>query len=229
MDVMLYATYSEGFRPGGFNQGVGLIPPTSPLYGKFSVPRFYDSDTLKNYEIGWKTQWFDHRLAVRRSGVRRGMVDVQLQIYDALLYGNSGFTVNGPHYRVRGIEGTSCSASRTSSRSNSSFACNHSEQVNEPSLVVTAPSISLFPTRGVGSPLANSPPFQGNIRLRYEVPMLDYVWHAQAGAQHTDQSYADVITIGTVAPPDYLLAPYTTYDAAVGIAKDAWIGRVLRR
>ena len=87
---------------------------------------------------------------------------------------------------------------------------------------VNGTSISLFPTRGVGSPLANSPPFQGNMRLRYEVPVLDYVWHAQAGAQHTDQSYADVITMGTIAPPDYELAPYTTYDAALGIAKDAW-------
>ncbi len=31
--------------------------------------------------------------------------NVQLQLYDAELYGNSGFTVNGPNYRVRGIEG----------------------------------------------------------------------------------------------------------------------------
>ena len=221
--LMLYATYSEGFRPGGFNQGVGLIPPTSPLYGKFSVPRFYDSDTLKNYEIGWKTQWFDHRLQFDGAVYDEEWSDVQLQIYDALLYGNSGFTVNGPHYRVRGVEGNIVFRVTDQLTLNSSFAFNHSEQVNEPSLVVNGTSISLFPTRGVGSPLADSPPFQGNIRLRYEAPVLDYVWHAQAGVQHTDESYADVITIGTVAPPDYLLAPYTTYDAAVGIAKDAWM------
>jgi iron complex outermembrane recepter protein len=42
------------------------------------------------------------------------------------------------------------------------------------------------------------------------------------GVQHTDESYADVITLGTIAPPNYLLAPYTTYDAALGVAKDAW-------
>jgi iron complex outermembrane recepter protein len=221
-DVMVYATYSEGFRPGGFNQGVGLIPPTSPLFGKFSVPRFYNSDTLKNYEIGWKTQLFDHRLQFNGAIYDEEWSNVQLQIYDAVLYGNSGFTVNGPNYRVRGIEGDVVFRVTEQLTLNSSFAWNRSQQVNEPSLTVNGTDISLFPTRGIGSPLANSPPFQGNVRLRYEVPMFDYLWHVQAGAQHTDHSYADVITIGTIAPPDYELAPYTTYDAAAGIAKDAW-------
>jgi outer membrane receptor protein involved in Fe transport len=221
-DVMLYATYSEGFRPGGFNQGVGLIPPTSPLYGKFSVPRFYNSDTLKNYEIGWKTQLFDHRLQFNGAIYDEEWSNVQLQLYDAVLYGNSGFTVNGPNYRVRGIEGDVVFRVTDQLTLNSSFAWNRSQQVNEPSLTVNGTDISLFPTRGIGSPLANAPPFQGNLRLRYEVPMYDYVWHVQAGAQHTDHSYADVITLGTIAPPDYELAPYTTYDAAAGIAKDAW-------
>ena len=221
-DVMLYATYSEGFRPGGFNQGVGQIPPTSPLYGKFSVPRFYDSDTLKNYEIGWKTQLFDHRLQFNGAIYDEEWSNVQLQLYDAVLYGNAGFTVNGPNYRVRGIEGDVVFRVTDQLTLNSSFAWNRSQQVNEPSLTVNGTDISLFPTRGIGSPLANAPPFQGNLRLRYEVPMYDYVWHVQAGAQHTDHSFADVITLGTIAPPDYELAPYTTYDAAAGIAKDAW-------
>ena len=49
-DMMVYATYSKGFRPGGVNRTsqAGIGP--------------YQADYLKNYEIGWKTQWFDHRL-----------------------------------------------------------------------------------------------------------------------------------------------------------------------
>jgi outer membrane receptor protein involved in Fe transport len=47
---MIYATFSKGFRPGGVNRnGGGTIPP-------------YQPDFLKNYEIGWKTTWFDNRL-----------------------------------------------------------------------------------------------------------------------------------------------------------------------
>ena len=42
-DRMVYATYSEGFRPGGVNRR-GTFPP-------------YEADYLTNYEAGWKTMW----------------------------------------------------------------------------------------------------------------------------------------------------------------------------
>ena len=49
-DRMVYATYSTGFRPGGVNRnGGGKLPP-------------YGADTLDNYEVGWKTRWFDRSL-----------------------------------------------------------------------------------------------------------------------------------------------------------------------
>jgi len=32
------------------------------VYGVFKVNVAYDPDTLTNNEIGWKTQWLDHRL-----------------------------------------------------------------------------------------------------------------------------------------------------------------------
>ncbi|HWJ34188.1 MAG TPA: TonB-dependent receptor [Steroidobacteraceae bacterium] len=53
-DRMVYATYSTGFRPGGVNRVYdadikALYPP-------------YAADYLKNYEIGWKTLWFDRQL-----------------------------------------------------------------------------------------------------------------------------------------------------------------------
>ncbi len=47
-DHMLYATFSRGYRPGGPNRVYGTQP--------------YLSDYLTNYEIGWKTSWFDHHL-----------------------------------------------------------------------------------------------------------------------------------------------------------------------
>ena len=49
-DVLSYATYSKGFRTGGFN-------PTTPL-----AIRLYDNETSKNYELGVKTSWLDNRL-----------------------------------------------------------------------------------------------------------------------------------------------------------------------
>ncbi|GAA4024058.1 TonB-dependent receptor [Sphingomonas swuensis] len=42
-DVMVYATWSRGFRPGGINR-----QPVAPAY---------DPDYLTNYELGWKTSF----------------------------------------------------------------------------------------------------------------------------------------------------------------------------
>lgn len=49
-DTLMYFTYSKGFRPGGVNRVGGPDHPT------------YAPDYLENYELGWKTQWLDHRL-----------------------------------------------------------------------------------------------------------------------------------------------------------------------
>jgi iron complex outermembrane receptor protein len=53
-DRMVYATYSTGFRPGGVNRVFDAA------IGKIFPP--YAADYLKNYEVGWKTQWLDHHL-----------------------------------------------------------------------------------------------------------------------------------------------------------------------
>lgn len=67
---MVYATYSTGFRPGGNNRRVEVVS--------------YDSDTLSNYEIGWKTGWLDGRLRFNGSlfyqqweGIQIGVQGVQ--------------------------------------------------------------------------------------------------------------------------------------------------------
>jgi len=51
---LMYFTYSTGFRPGGVNRVF------SPQIDSIFPP--YKTDTLVNWEIGWKTQWLDHRL-----------------------------------------------------------------------------------------------------------------------------------------------------------------------
>jgi iron complex outermembrane receptor protein len=50
-DALTYATYSTGFRSGGFNApGVSILS--------------FAPETLTNYEAGFKTSWFDQHLLV---------------------------------------------------------------------------------------------------------------------------------------------------------------------
>jgi iron complex outermembrane recepter protein len=222
--ALVYATYSEGFRPGGFNTGTGVITANSPLNGIFTVPKSYSPDTLENKEIGWKTTWFDHRVQFNGAIYQEDWYNVQVSITDPLLYGNLNFTTNGPHYRVRGAEGDVVVLATERLTVNSSFAWNSSSQQNAPSLIGNnGVAVSLVPTAGIGSTLAQSPAFQGNIRARYEVPVNDYVGYAQIGGQHTDHSYASILTAGAFESQRQNQDPYTTYDGSLGVKKNPWM------
>lgn len=54
-DAMVYATYSRGYRSGNFDAGLHyLFDDASIAYAK--------PETIDDYEIGLKTDWFNHRL-----------------------------------------------------------------------------------------------------------------------------------------------------------------------
>ena len=53
-NAMIYASYSEGFRSGGFN-GRNTAPANAGPY---------DPEKVKSIEIGAKTDWLDNRLQV---------------------------------------------------------------------------------------------------------------------------------------------------------------------
>jgi len=90
--VMGYATYSEGFRAGGANQAVN--EPT--------VPVGYGSDTVNNYEVGFKSQWFNRVLTVNADYYRMDWENIQVQ--GSTPNGLYRFTTNAGQARVNGVE-----------------------------------------------------------------------------------------------------------------------------
>ncbi|TYC86995.1 TonB-dependent receptor [Novosphingobium sp. BW1] len=95
-DKMVYATYSTGFRPGGYNRalrvnGVGLV-----------TVQPYDSETLSNYEIGFKTTW---------GNIFRFNMAAYYETWDNIQYSvvvsgtqGAGMTGNAGKAEVKGIE-----------------------------------------------------------------------------------------------------------------------------
>ncbi len=101
-DVMVYYTYSQGFRPGGFNRTVarqGEAQRTATGDPQYASPLSYAPDSLTNNEIGFKTEFFDHRLQVNGSVYHMNWNDVQFALFDPTVLGNTTFVVNGPNYR----------------------------------------------------------------------------------------------------------------------------------
>ena len=88
-DQMIYFTYSTGFRPGGVNRnGGGAVPP-------------YSADTLDNYEVGWKTRWFDRSLTWNGA-----VYDEEWNKFQFSFLGLNSLTIvdNAPQARILGIE-----------------------------------------------------------------------------------------------------------------------------
>jgi outer membrane receptor protein involved in Fe transport len=227
-DALLYYTWSQGFRPGGFNRAQSIIKPGSPIYGLFVPPLAYGPDTLTNNEIGWKTEWLDHRLQFNGALYQEVWKGTQIAIFDPGVTGNLIFTTNGPDYRVRGLETSFLARVTPHLTVTASAAWNTSEVVKTLPLVnpTTGQPINIVnPFGALGSPLAQSPPFQGNIRVRYEVPIGAYLAFCQVGAARQGGSYAstDKLTKTLQGQSVAFYDPgFTTYDASLGVSKDTW-------
>ena len=121
-------------------------------------------------------------------------------------------------------------------------AWNHSELVKQTSFLWqdgTPIDFSALQTSGgrklsnpggaLGSPLAGAPPFQGNLRARYEFTFNGYDAFAQIDAVHQSHSHATTDQLSLDLQRNsiaYDLPAFTTYDGAFGIGKDAWLLQV---
>jgi len=93
-DRLVYATYSTGFRPGGNNRDAFALNQLQ------SIPP-YRADTLTNYELGWKTQFFDRALRINGALFWGQWSDIQFSLPGLL---GIVYTVNAGEARSRGIE-----------------------------------------------------------------------------------------------------------------------------
>jgi len=226
-DVLLYYTWSQGFRPGGFNRGQKFTQDNAAGAYQYATPTNYAPDTLVNNELGWKTEFFAHHLELNGAVYQEDWKNTIVEFFDPQQgFGNLTFVTNGPNYRVRGLELQSIARITSGLSVQGSASYNKSSETNSPYLIVNNPALPTFgkPLTSVpnvfgitGSPLGESPLFQGNIRVRYEFPLGEYKAFTQGGAQYYGGSYS------TVGPVDnYYMGGYTSFDASAGLAKDAW-------
>ena len=232
-DVLLYYTWSQGFRPGGFNRGSKFTQPDAEKNYQYQTPTNYSPDTLINNELGFKTEFLNHRVQLNGAIYQEDWKNTIVEFFDPQQgFGNLTFVTNGPNYRVRGGELQAVTRITEGLTVQGSASYNKSTQVNSPALLDNIPGSPNFgkpivngatgaPIPNVfglaGSPLGESPLFQGNVRVRYEFPVGEFKAFAQGGAQYYGGSWS---TVGTV--DNYYMGGWTSFDASAGVAKDAW-------
>jgi iron complex outermembrane recepter protein len=201
-DALIYATYSTGFRPGGVNRVGGANNPT------------YAADYLKNYEIGWKTTWFNHRLrwngalfeekwdnfqfgflvppsitAIANAGnaTIKGLEnELQWAATDHLML-STGFTFLNPYLTTNycGTLGvTSCPTQQTY------YAVDFPGAVKQPG----GEFMWIGPQAPSGTNLPVAPKFKGNIVMRYTAePIHDWSPFGQAAFVYQTQTAPNLI------------------------------------
>jgi iron complex outermembrane receptor protein len=90
-DLMLYASYSRGFKQGGFNG--------RPLAGPQEVTA-YEPETLDTWEAGVKAQWFDRRLTTNLAVFHSKYEDIQLTVNQT----PQNFVANAAKGEINGFE-----------------------------------------------------------------------------------------------------------------------------
>lgn len=203
---MLYATYSTGYRPGGNNRRPGINP--------------YKPDTLDNFEVGWKTSWFDRTLRINGAVYYEEWKDLQYALSPP---GSAGVTnvYNAGDARVYGAE-------LDISWNYGPFTLSGSGAYNDAALKTTFCSIDLdtgnpFPSCSAadgnisapkGTRLPIQPRFKGTVTGRYEFDIGSTKSFVQATVLHQSN------TTSYLGPFEAALLrdtpPFTTVDFSVG-------------
>ncbi len=200
--AMLYATLSEGYRPGGVQR--------DPFAGEFL------SDFLTNYELGWKARFADDRLQINGAVFLDKWDDIQIAFQ-----GDNGITQvdNGPRAEVKGIEVQLDWLPSDSLRLGAAFSYYDSE-LKDDYCDFDPPGVCANVNAPAGTALPLTPDFKGNVIARYSFPLASFESYVQ-GALAYQTSRASTLAI---AENDVLgdIPSSTFLDLAFGLENDKY-------
>ena len=204
---MVYFTYSTGFRPGGNNR------PAFAL-GQLQNPPPYAPDTLTNYEVGWKTSWFDHTLRINGA--------LFWEQWNNLQYTEPGilgiqYTLNAGDARSRGVEG------------DVSWTIAHHLTLSGSGTYVDAKLTSDFVSLSTGDILAAkgtrlpvTPRFKITGTARYDLDIDGYKSFLQGTVNHQSGTTTHLLAADAGTFYGLPTKQFTTFDFSVGTSYANW-------
>ena len=207
-DKMIYATWSEGYRPGGINRR-GTLPP-------------YIADFLTNYELGWKTSWLNNRLRFNGAVFSERWKDLQVSFL-----GPNGLTEihNVGQAQIDGTE-MDLTWAATSNFTLSGSIGTYKPRLTQNYCTLDANLQTRTDCSGAdllapkGSQLPVTPKFKGNLIGRYAFGVGKYNAYVQGVVAHVGARTSDLRTVQeSIKGP---MKAYTTFDLSAGIGGDKW-------
>lgn len=205
-DIMVYGTWSEGYRPGGFNRngGSSKVPGVGPF-----VPDFYQSDEVTNMEFGWKMSLLNQALRFNGSIYRVEWDAMQIGVLDFDI-SNLTFIDNVSDAEINGVEIDAAWLPTDNLSLFANLSFNDTELTDVPANIVGLES--------EGSPLALAPELQYVLRGRYDWALSESSGaFAQLVYQYTDDQISSI-----VSGASFNMDSYSTWDATLGYSRDNW-------
>ncbi len=206
-DVSAYATYSEGYKSGGFDmRGDAFLTP--------STANGYGPENIRSYEVGLKGSFFDQRLALNLAAFLEPYKNVQVTVQTAATppaVGIASVVANAGSAQIEGFEAEGHAAIWGPLSAN--FSVGLADANFKHTALLTASGIVDF---------ALVPKWTGNFQLDYVVPQSVFGGALDVNAQASYRSKTYVYS----APIPLLDQPaYTLFDANVNWTSSAsdWV------
>jgi len=201
-DLMLYARFASGYRPGGGN-------PPQP-----GIPSEYGPDKTYNYELGTKGEFLDHRLTLDASVYYIDWKDIQLSAFGAH---NLAFGTNGSRAKSEGVELSTMVKPATGLTLSGWVAYSDAALTeNFPGCPLNCPVYGL-----AGNRLPFSSRFSGNLSIEQEFPLAGAAMGYVGTMANFVGDRLDIFTT-TSATPRQNLPSYTELNLTGGIRADGW-------
>ncbi|MCI3134794.1 TonB-dependent receptor [Phenylobacterium aquaticum] len=202
-DVMAYATWSKGFRSGGYNGRAASYTSAGP----------YASETVESYEVGVKSELFERRLRLNGAAFSSKYTDMQVGsqgLTSAGIY--ESIVTNAGEARIDGVEGEALWLVGGGWRINANLAWLDA-RFEKNFTDFTSDGIN-NPTDNSDLPLAYAPKWSGSFGVTYDRDLSFGHLSANANAVYMDDIYTSGGVLNRTSTVQMRPAN-TLYDAAI--------------
>ena len=216
-DILLYGSYSEGFRSGGFNGRGTNIQTLGP----------YNPESVKNFELGLKTELLDKRLIVNLSAFRAKYANKQEDVVFPDL-GGGGVTVsivqNAAAATIKGIEieAKAMPIEGLTFGFNFGYLDAKYDRYFDLAPILSGPSAgTLGPIDKSNFLLRRAPKYTGEVSVFYELPVSDSAALQFSTNYNFKSDYSIVAnTVNTHAVNPGLIDGFGTLNASISYKTD---------
>ena len=232
-DTLIFATWSEGYRPPGFNRAaaqtggvynagaqntrddgtncgneVAIDSNNATGFPGYCLPYVFDSDSLENMELGWKTTLADGAIRFNGSIYKIDWKDIQVSQFDSQNISILTIVDNGGDAEIMGIEGDLIWSV------NDNLTLYAAASFNDTELVYVDPAFDIV-VADAGSMLPLTPETQFSLRARYEWDMgNDMGAYWQLGYKYAGEALNSIVD--TVDEPNTMQDSYGIVDGSLG-------------